>query len=768
MNDIPIIKLTALTKHFGKNLLNDSARCDDLLTDYCGEYRLEVSLLISALREGSAKELLSAATNGVIANEVLFRMVSQLQIYAGILPDYAEWAVKAIVAALELQTGAPIIAMPPESRLTYTDSQTGLMWTRNGDIACKKMKYKEAADWVNTLNYGGYFGWRLPSKEELEFFAKKGGVRPSEWFNTNGFENVLPNFYWTTSTDSTSSAWVVSMSYGFADYYFRKDYLHVWPVRDGQGHLKQQLDTVQTLHVESPMCGINIVNEINDQSEIDLPTVAEPSKVIHSFAIPRPPTEEPVTMQPLPVEAGVHLDIEIVQAANLHSETESKGPEILPVSSSIRLLTEWLEKQPSVKWNNITWNDFIASLTSPVDKKELETFRDSAIVNYDEYSVKDLKTGLIWHKNVNLIERLSNPNSVHGIIDKFRKNSLSGYATWRLPIDSELAIFNKRATPIGLPEYHKLCLVRRIDKIEIIEKEHTFVDVVEGVEWLKYNSSMFLNLSFAEAIKSVNEMSKKAYLGHSDWRLPTRDEFAILIEYYACESISGLNNFEYWTSSNSVSKYYYVASVAAPLFKSNSIPSNIEVSFLACDEACLNRVWPVRNLSVQADNRPTAETERVSWPLQNMLTNDYDVPTVVTNKNTKTATLSVSCEQVEGSLDMSQIRLKQRETEEVSALLRDIFTNEDDAPSIAPVSDNDESLKLDDIHAAFLCVLTTKEVWRRDELEKLASGKRLLLEGVLQTINEEVYETYGEPLFEDDDPIELNMNVVRQIMARQT
>ncbi|MBV5328221.1 MAG: DUF1566 domain-containing protein [Chlorobium sp.] len=115
MNDTPIIKLTALTKHFGNDLLNDFARCDELLADFCGEYRLEVNLLISALREGCAKELLEDASDGVVVNDMHVRLVSHLQHNAGIMEEYAEWAVQAVATALELQIEAPIIIKQPVS-----------------------------------------------------------------------------------------------------------------------------------------------------------------------------------------------------------------------------------------------------------------------------------------------------------------------------------------------------------------------------------------------------------------------------------------------------------------------------------------------------------------------------------------------------------------------------------------------------------------------------------------------------------------------------
>jgi hypothetical protein len=53
-----------------------------------------------------------------------------------------------------------------------------------------------------------------------------------------------------------------------------------------------------------------------------------------------------------------------------------------------------------------------------------------------------------------------------------------------------------------MPEYHKLCLVRRIDNIEIVNNNHTLVDVVEGLEWLKYDRSVFLNLSLAAPVRT--------------------------------------------------------------------------------------------------------------------------------------------------------------------------------------------------------------------------------------------------------------------------
>jgi hypothetical protein len=124
-------------------------------------------------------------------------------------------------------------AIARERAQSYTDSQTGLMWAGNGYIADKGMSWTDAVNFTKNFHYGDYTDWRLPSKEELEVLVKRGGRRPSEWFNANGLNNVQPDYYWSSSTDvnSTDGAWGVHMGYGFLYHYDKTKYLYVWPVR---------------------------------------------------------------------------------------------------------------------------------------------------------------------------------------------------------------------------------------------------------------------------------------------------------------------------------------------------------------------------------------------------------------------------------------------------------------------------------------------------------------------------------------------------------
>ena len=118
----------------------------------------------------------------------------------------------------------------------YTDPQAGLMWSRNGNIAGKTMKWFDAMSWVKNSNYGGYSDWRLPTKEELESFSKRGGDKPSEWLNANGFNVVQSDYYWSGSTyvDDTNYAWGVYMNGGYVGSGSKSNEGYVWPVRSGK------------------------------------------------------------------------------------------------------------------------------------------------------------------------------------------------------------------------------------------------------------------------------------------------------------------------------------------------------------------------------------------------------------------------------------------------------------------------------------------------------------------------------------------------------
>lgn len=129
---------------------------------------------------------------------------------------------------------------------TVTDNRTGLMWAKNADIAGRGMAYDDAVKWVKTLHIGGYGDWRLPSKDELNFFAN-GKIAP---IGTNTkdpaindllkktFAGYQEGIYWTSELErdrpDSVAAWFVSVSNGYVSCSYRSNDHSVWPVRGGR------------------------------------------------------------------------------------------------------------------------------------------------------------------------------------------------------------------------------------------------------------------------------------------------------------------------------------------------------------------------------------------------------------------------------------------------------------------------------------------------------------------------------------------------------
>jgi uroporphyrinogen-III decarboxylase len=95
------------------------------------------------------------------------------------------------------------------------------------------MDWNEAMTWASTLEYAGYRGWRLPTKEELVAFIKKYGTNPTIFLNSNGFNNVKSSVYWTSSSFSgnATAAWGVIIDNCDTSHYGKRVYNFAWPVR---------------------------------------------------------------------------------------------------------------------------------------------------------------------------------------------------------------------------------------------------------------------------------------------------------------------------------------------------------------------------------------------------------------------------------------------------------------------------------------------------------------------------------------------------------
>ena len=130
------------------------------------------------------------------------------------------------------------------------------------------------------------------------------------------------------------------------------------------------------------------------------------------------------------------------------------------------------------------------------------------------------------------------------------------------------------------------------------------------------------------------------------------------------------------------------------------------------------------------------------------------------------------------ALDLAAIEAKFAETAEVSALLTNIFTDEDTAV-VRPVADatttpgrhaahaGDEQTAeveepsiagLDAAHSRLLRILATQDAWSLLELEEHADALGLMPAGALDRINEASLEAVDEPFLDEDDPDTFTVN----------
>jgi hypothetical protein len=99
MNDFPVQKLSELIGSYGTILTEDADRCESLLRANCGDnYKLEVFVLINAIKEGIVQELLKMPPPN-ISKDAWFAYLSQrlyenYLAFLGLEKQMAEWAVQ--------------------------------------------------------------------------------------------------------------------------------------------------------------------------------------------------------------------------------------------------------------------------------------------------------------------------------------------------------------------------------------------------------------------------------------------------------------------------------------------------------------------------------------------------------------------------------------------------------------------------------------------------------------------------------------------------
>ncbi|MGC1871179.1 MAG: TerB N-terminal domain-containing protein [Acidobacteriaceae bacterium] len=134
-------------------------------------------------------------------------------------------------------------------------------------------------------------------------------------------------------------------------------------------------------------------------------------------------------------------------------------------------------------------------------------------------------------------------------------------------------------------------------------------------------------------------------------------------------------------------------------------------------------------------------------------------------------TSSIPSEPSAYTVDTARLAALRRETDQVSALLDEVFAEEespcssqrDVASLVLPAEKSlDDALLpgLDSKHLRFLAELLRRASWTREELQSMAAHLQIMLDGALERINDAAFDLLGEPITEGDDPVYVQQNIL--------
>jgi len=115
ISDIPRQKLCELIARFGQSLCDDPRRCEGLLRDFCGSYRREIHLLVSAAKQRVPAEILSSSDR-VPPGVLIARLSKRLRDDLGLAEDFARWTVESWGLALGKLSSADLGSAPSKKR----------------------------------------------------------------------------------------------------------------------------------------------------------------------------------------------------------------------------------------------------------------------------------------------------------------------------------------------------------------------------------------------------------------------------------------------------------------------------------------------------------------------------------------------------------------------------------------------------------------------------------------------------------------------------
>ena len=72
---------------------------------------------------------------------------------------------------------------------------------------------------------------------------------------------------------------------------------------------------------------------------------------------------------------------------------------------------------------------------------------------------------------------------------------------------------------------------------------------------------------------------------------------------------------------------------------------------------------------------------------------------------------------------------------------------------------------LDEAHTAMVRMMLSRPEWSREELLDVAADLELMLDGALEHINEAAFDAHDMALFEGEDPVTVNTEILEKVEA---
>lgn len=120
-------------------------------------------------------------------------------------------------------------------------------------------------------------------------------------------------------------------------------------------------------------------------------------------------------------------------------------------------------------------------------------------------------------------------------------------------------------------------------------------------------------------------------------------------------------------------------------------------------------------------------------------------------------------------LDQNVIEIRRQDTQRIHILLSDIFSQEEEHGATQSQASDISTGKvqtvfgLDELHGRLVRELATRNYWSREDFEQLCDNYGLMPDGAMETINIATYNLFDNPFIEEDDGLEINPDIVKEI-----